>query len=123
MKRLIVLVIVSTIILTILGCTTSEDDSAYIAVIKGKRGTNAAGLSAKINAKAFDEIIKTMPPFMKSNYETTEGKRKFLEQQIDKKIMYLLALAKGYEKDPKIAGMLKRQEESLLLQQFFIKKR
>jgi len=119
MKKLIALIIVSAMILIVLSCGKGEDNSAYIAVIKGKRGTNASGLIARIGGKEFDDMIKTMPPFMKSNYETTEGRKKFLDQQIDKKIMYLLALAKGYEKDAKIAGMLKRQEEALLLRIFY----
>ncbi|MBN1233919.1 MAG: peptidyl-prolyl cis-trans isomerase [Candidatus Coatesbacteria bacterium] len=123
MKREIYITISLIFVLLLCHCTKKEEiDKTSIAIIKGKKGTKMAGFVAKISLKEFDEKITTMPPFLKQNYETTDGRTKFLQKEIDQKVMYLCALSKGYEKDSRISKLLKRNEDVSLLREFHKKK-
>lgn len=123
MKRELCVTISLIFMLLLCQCTKKEEiDKTSIAIIKGKKGTKMAGFVAKISLKEFDEKITTMPPFLKQNYETTDGRTKFLQKEIDQKVMYLCALSRGYEKDAKTSKLLKRNEDVALLREFHKKK-
>ncbi|MCZ7583940.1 MAG: hypothetical protein M5R36_11680 [Deltaproteobacteria bacterium] len=98
------------------GCTQNQDGTsggpsvatpAHAAALPDSE--TIAWVNGTPIAKAMlDEMIEQMPPFMKAQVESEEGRRKLVENIVNVELVYQAAVKDGYDKKPDVRERLER---------------
>lgn len=68
----------------------------------------------KITLKEFNEELNALPPALKSRYSTPQGKKEFLEQLVQQRLILRKAEEEGISKDPELIRMIEAYKRNLV---------
>lgn len=68
----------------------------------------------KITLSEFERELNALPPAIKSRYSTPQGKKEFLEQLVQQRLIMLKAEEEGIDKDPEILRIIEQHKRNLI---------
>jgi peptidyl-prolyl cis-trans isomerase C len=94
------------------GTGDAKKDSKALAEVNG----------TVITAEEFKKEAEMLPPYLKPLLQSEEGKKKLLDQMINKKIVLNLAIKQGLDKSKEVSDKLDYLRNQLIIQAFVQKK-
>ncbi len=112
MKHLIMGVLVSLMMIQIAGATDPKSaDKAALKVVAKVNGMD-------ITNKDVDARLAQIPPQYRSVYASEQGRKKFVEQMIQERLIYLQALKEKYDTNGQVLEQLEKAKQNIMVRRF-----